>query len=269
MAGGLPFDPQREFFLIAGPCVLESESLGLHVARHCRALAERLGLPYVFKASFDKANRSSIHAYRGPGLEAGLASLARIGREVGCPLLSDIHESAQAAPAAAVLDVLQIPAFLCRQTDLIVAAARTGRPLNLKKGQFMAPGDMDHIAAKAKHAGAGEILLTERGTTFGYHDLVVDMRSIPQMQALGYPVVFDATHSVQKPGELGEASGGAPEYIETLASAAVAAGCQGLFLEVHPDPREAQSDAASMLPLPALEGLLLRVLAIHRAITHP
>lgn len=269
MPGGLPFDPQREFFLIAGPCVLESEALGLVVARHCAALAERLGIPYIFKASFDKANRSSIHSYRGPGLEAGLAGLARIKREVGCLLLSDIHEAAQAEPAAAVLDVIQIPAFLCRQTDLVVAAARTGKPLNLKKGQFMAPGDMAHIAEKARSAGAGEILLSERGTTFGYHDLVVDMRSIPRMKALGYPVVFDATHSVQQPGGLGETSGGAPEFVETLACAAAAAGCQGLFLEVHPNPAEARSDAACMVRLEQLEPLLSRVLAVHRAAAAP
>ena len=257
----LSFDPQTQFFLIAGPCVLESEPLGLEIAAHCKRLCDTRGVPYIFKASYDKANRTSIDAYRGPGREAGLASLGRIGREVGCPVLSDVHEVAEVEPAAAVLDVIQIPAFLCRQTDLVVAAARTGKTLNIKKGQWMAPEDMEPVVEKAKRAGAGQVLLTERGTSHGYHDLVVDFRGMARMARFG-PVVFDATHSVQRTGGLGSASGGQPEYIGTLASAAAAAGCHGLFLEVHPDPASARSDAASMLPLSRLEPLLDRILAL-------
>jgi len=260
----LLFNPLNRFFLIAGPCVLESEALGLEIAAQCKRLCEARGMPYVFKASYDKANRTSLHSYRGPGLAEGLASLARIGREVGCPVLSDVHDVAQVEPAAEVLDVIQIPAFLCRQTDLVVAAAKSGRTLNIKKGQWMAAAEMAKIVEKARESGAGEVLLTERGTSFGYHDLVVDFRGIPQMARLG-PVVFDATHSVQRPGGLGDASGGQPEYIGVLASAAVAAGCHGLFLEVHPNPGSARSDAASMLPLERLEPLLDRVLALVEA----
>jgi 2-dehydro-3-deoxyphosphooctonate aldolase (KDO 8-P synthase) len=262
----LPFNPESDFFLIAGPCVLESEELGCSIAAHCSKLAASRGINYIFKASYDKANRSSIASYRGPGIEAGMAALQRIKTEVGCLLLSDIHEVEQAEMAAQTLDVLQIPAFLCRQTDLVLAAAATKKPLNIKKGQFMAPADMKVIVEKAASAGAEQILLTERGTTFGYHDLVVDFRSLPQMKKLGYPVVFDATHSVQQPGGLGDSSGGAPEYIETLTMAAVAAGCNGLFIEVHPEPAKAKSDAACMLPLERLEPLLDRVLAIRQAI---
>lgn len=244
--------------LIAGPCVIESEE---HVLFLARAIGEIAG-PFVFKASFDKANRSSLHSPRGPGLKEGLRILARV-KQAGFPLLTDIHEPRQAEPAAEVADILQIPAFLCRQTDLLVEAGRTGRIVNIKKGQFVAPHDMHLAAEKVASTGNTRILLTERGTTFGYNNLVVDMRGLVVMRRTGYPVIFDATHSVQIPGGAGTASGGEPEFIEPLARAAVAAGVDGLFVEVHEAPGRALSDGANALRLERLAGLLKRLRAIH------
>jgi 2-dehydro-3-deoxyphosphooctonate aldolase (KDO 8-P synthase) len=256
-------------FLIAGPCVIESQDILRRVADVLVPMAERLGVPYVFKASFDKANRSSAGSYRGVAMEEGLAHLAAIRDAYGCPILSDIHESAQAAPAAEVLDCLQIPAFLCRQTDLLLAAAATGKPVNVKKGQFLAPWDMKNVVEKIEGAspcGRARLMLTERGTTFGYNRLVSDMTAIPTMRQYGYPVVFDATHSVQQPGGLGNASGGNRAMVPTLARAAVAAGCDGLFLEVHPDPDKALSDGPNMLALSEVEPLMKQLLAIRAAL---
>jgi 2-dehydro-3-deoxyphosphooctonate aldolase (KDO 8-P synthase) len=254
--------------LIAGPCVIESESHAVGLAHAVAAVARRVGVPYVFKASFDKANRTSLHSFRGPGLDAGLATLARIKAEVGVPVLTDIHETWQAAPVAAVVDVLQIPAFLCRQTDLLVAAARTGAAVNVKKGQFLAPDDMRHVVDKLTGTGTTRILLTERGTSFGYHNLVVDMRSFPQMRRLGFPVVYDVTHSLQLPGAGDGRTSGQAEFITTLASAGVAAGVDGVFLEVHEAPARAMSDGDNALPLDALEPLLERLVALH-AVARP
>ncbi len=249
----------QPLFLIAGPCVIESEA-------HARALAERIartaaerGVPYIFKASYDKANRSSINSYRGPGLKEGLRILAKIKAELKLPILSDIHEPQHAAPAAEVCDVLQIPAFLARQTDLLVAAGKTRRVVNLKKGQFLAPWEMKNAIEKVASTGNEKIILTERGTSFGYQNLVVDVRSFPEMHKLGHPVVFDVTHSVQLPGGQGHASGGQPEFIEPLARAGVAAGVDGLFLEVHENPAAALSDGANALPLARLDALLARL----------
>ena len=252
--------------LIAGPCVIESEAHCLALAERLRKLAAERGFPLVFKASFDKANRTSLRSYRGPGLEKGLEILARVKREVGVPVLSDVHEPAQAAPAAEVLDVLQIPAFLCRQTDLLVAAAATGRALNVKKGQFLAPEDLGPIVEKVRSTGNRRLLLTERGTSFGYHNLVVDMRSLPILRSFEVPVVFDATHSVQMPGGQGDRSGGRPEFIEPLARAAVAVGIDALFVEVHDDPSRALSDASTALPLERLGPLLEKVRAVDAAL---
>lgn len=254
--------------LIAGPCVIESEAHALDLAHAIAAIARRVEVPWVFKASFDKANRTSASSYRGPGLEAGLAVLARVKAEVGVPVLTDIHECWQARPAAAVADVLQIPAFLCRQTDLLVAAARTGAAVNVKKGQFLAPGDMRHVVDKLTGGGTRRILLTERGTSFGYHNLVVDMRSFPQMRRLGFPVIYDVTHSLQLPGAGDGRTSGQAEYIGTLASAGVAAGVDGVFLEVHEAPARALSDGENALRLDALEPLLQRLVALH-AVAQP
>jgi 2-dehydro-3-deoxyphosphooctonate aldolase (KDO 8-P synthase) len=251
---------RRKPFLIAGPCALESETLALEVGRRIKALCRRLGIPYVFKASFDKANRSSVQGYRGPGLQRGLAQLARVKAALGVPVLTDIHESVQAPVVAAVADVLQIPAFLCRQTDLLVAAARTGRPVNIKKGQFVAPANMGE-AVKKVHTAGGRALLCERGASFGYNNLVVDFTGLPQMAAFGVPVVFDATHSVQLPGGLGHASGGRREYVEALACAAAAVGVDGYFFEVHPRPDKALSDGPNMVALKDFERVFRRVLA--------
>ena len=251
--------------LVAGPCVIESASHALAMARAVSAIARRAGVPFIFKASFDKANRTSIRSYRGPGLQAGLRVLRRIKDDCGVPILTDIHEPFQAAPAAVVADVLQIPAFLSRQTDLIEAAAATGRPVNLKKGQFLAPEDMRHVIDKVTAAGNDKILLTERGACFGYHNLVVDMRAFPIMRALGYPVVFDVTHSVQLPGGGDGQSAGQAEFIGPLAAAGVAAGVDGVFLEVHDNPAAARSDGRNSLPLEHLEPLLERLLAIDLA----
>ncbi|MFN7940917.1 MAG: 3-deoxy-8-phosphooctulonate synthase [Thermoanaerobaculia bacterium] len=254
------------FPVIAGPCVLESEALALDIAARLVAIRDRLGLALVFKSSFDKANRSTAQGYRGPGLAEGLRVLAEVKRRHGLPLLTDVHEAAQCEPAAAVCDVLQIPAFLCRQTDLVVAAARTGRALNIKKGQFMAPDDMRRIVDKARGAGNERITVTERGSSFGYHDLVVDMRAFAWMHADGIPVIFDVTHSLQRPGAAADGSGGRREFAEPLARAAVAAGADGVFLEVHPDPERALSDRETQLPPERAEALLASLLAIRRAL---
>ncbi|MBI4408971.1 MAG: 3-deoxy-8-phosphooctulonate synthase [Gemmatimonadetes bacterium] len=261
------FRPGAPFFLIAGPCVLEDDGLNLEVAGALVRLADELALPVVYKASFDKANRAGGDSARGPGLEDGLRRLERVQRESGLPVLTDVHEPWQAAPAADVCDALQIPAFLSRQTDLIRAAAATGRPLNLKKGQWMAPEEMAGAVAKARAAGAQACAVTERGTFFGYGDLVVDMRSFERLRhATAAPAVFDGTHSVQRPGRAGSASGGDPRFTRPLVCAAVAAGADALFLEVHPEPTRAPSDGANMLPLQQLRPLLLDVLAIREAL---
>jgi 2-dehydro-3-deoxyphosphooctonate aldolase (KDO 8-P synthase) len=256
----------QPLLVIAGPCVIESEALTLQIAVALAAMQKSLSLPLVFKASFDKANRTSIESYRGPGLSAGVAILGRVKEATGLPVTTDIHVPEQAAPAAAVCDLLQIPAFLARQTDLLAAAARTGRPVHVKKGQFLAPGDMRHALGKLEAAGCRQVLLGERGTFFGYGRLVNDMRAIPQMQALGPPVVFDATHSVQEPGGLGGATGGQRNMIEPLARAAVAVGADGLFFETHPDPERALSDGPNMVPLDQLAALLGRLLRIRRTV---
>jgi 2-dehydro-3-deoxyphosphooctonate aldolase (KDO 8-P synthase) len=251
--------------LIAGPCVIESPAHVLNMAIAIKEIAARCGVPVVFKASFDKANRTSGSSYRGPGLDAGLAALDEVKVRTGLPILTDIHEPGQAEAAAAVADVLQIPAFLSRQTDLLLAAARTGKVVNIKKGQFLSPGDMRHAVAKVAAAGNRSILLTERGVSFGYNNLVVDMRAFPMLRALGYPVVFDVTHSLQLPGGGDGMSGGLPEYIEPLASAGVAAGVDAVFMEVHEDPAKALSDGANALRLDRLEPLLRKLTRIHDA----
>ena len=254
--------------LIAGPCVMEPGDMTERIARRLADLRDRLGIPVVFKASFDKANRTSGSSYRGPGLVQGLATFRRVQAETGLPVTTDVHETIQAGPIAEVVDLLQIPAFLARQTDLLEAAARTGRPVNVKKGQFMAPWDMGNVVAKLQETGAKGVMLTERGTTFGYGRLVNDFRAIPQMKATGAPVVFDATHSVQLPsaGQGGTVSSGQREMIPTLARAAVAAGCDALFLEVHPDPDKALSDGPNSLRLDDLEGLLRLCLRIRQTV---
>jgi 2-dehydro-3-deoxyphosphooctonate aldolase (KDO 8-P synthase) len=255
------------FTLIAGPCVLEEDALNLEVGLALAALSERLELPVVFKASFDKANRSRLDSPRGPGLRAGIEALRRVGGETGLPLLTDIHETQQAEAVGAVVDVIQIPAFLCRQTDLVAAAGATGRAVNLKKGQWMAPEEMAAAVEKARTAGASEVAVTERGTFFGYGDLVVDMRSFGRLRsACGVPAIFDGTHSVQRPGKAQGSSGGDPEFIPPLVRAAVAAGCDGLFLETHPRPHTAPSDSTNMLPLARMEPLLRDVLALRAAL---
>jgi 2-dehydro-3-deoxyphosphooctonate aldolase (KDO 8-P synthase) len=246
-------------FLIAGPCVIESEAHARMIAEKVARIAAEAGIPYVFKASYDKANRSSVKSFRGPGLREGLRILKRIKDELKVPILSDIHEAAQAEPAAEVCDVLQIPAFLARQTDLLVAAGKTGRVVNVKKPQFVSPADMNNMVEKLRSTGNEKIVLTERGSSFGYQNLVVDMRSFPILRKLGFPVVFDVTHSVQLPGEQGHASGGQPEFIEPLARAGVAAGADGIFLETHENPAAAMSDGANALPLGELPALLGRL----------
>jgi 2-dehydro-3-deoxyphosphooctonate aldolase (KDO 8-P synthase) len=257
--GSLRLGGSNPLFLIAGPCVIESESHARMMAERVATIAADKGVPYIFKASYDKANRSSIKAFRGPGLGEGLRILGKIKTEIGLPVLVDIHETSQAAPAAEVADILQIPAFLARQTDLLVAAAKTGRIVNIKKAQFLSPWDMGNVAEKVASCGNRNIIFTERGASFGYNNLVVDMRSFPVLQKFGYPVVYDVTHSVQTPGGLGHASGGQPEFIETLARAGVAAGVDGLFLETHDNPAAALSDGPNALPLAELPQLLSRV----------
>ena len=252
--------------LIAGPCVIESRELTLEIAKRLKELTRALPVQLVFKASFDKANRTSIAAFRGAGMEAGLAVLAEVKQKTGLPVVTDLHESDQAAPVAAVCDLLQIPAFLARQTDLLVAAAATGRAVHVKKGQFMAPGDMQHVVAKLSASGCENILLCERGTFFGYGRLVNDFRSLPLMRSLGVPVVFDATHSVQEPGGLGSATGGNRAMVEPLARAAMAVGIDGLFLETHPQPDRSPSDGPNMVPLAELPAVLDRLLRIRATV---
>ncbi len=250
--------------MIAGPCVIESAPLTLEIAWALKELARELSLPLIFKASYDKANRTSLDSFRGPGLAAGLEVLARVRAEVGLPVLSDVHRLAEVAEAARVLDVLQIPAFLSRQTDLVVAAAATGKPVNLKKGQFLAPWDMAPLVEKARSTGNSQVLLTERGTSFGYNNLVVDLRSLPLLKALGCPVVLDVTHSVQLPGGRGTSSGGQREFIPTLARAGVAAGVDALFMEVHPDPDRALCDGPNSLSLKEARPLWRRLKDLHQ-----
>jgi len=269
LAPGIEIGGQSPLPAIAGPCVIESEALALESARALAGIAARLDLPILFKASFDKANRSSIRSYRGPGLGEGLRILAAVRAETGLPLLTDVHEPAQCDHAAEVCDVLQIPAFLCRQTDLILAAAATGRSVNVKKGQFMAPDDMRRVVEKARSTGNERITVTERGISFGYHNLVVDMRSFAWMQRDGIPVVYDVTHSLQLPGAAAEGTAGAREFAEPLARAAVAAGADGVFLEVHPRPEEALSDRETQLDPERAERLLATLVAIRSALGPP
>jgi len=260
--GGLEIGGGAPLALIAGPCVIESEEVTLRIAERLRQVCRAAGVGLIFKASFDKANRSSIHSYRGPGLEEGLRILARVKQEFGLPLISDIHEVGQVNAAAEVLDLLQIPAFLCRQTDLLVAAAASGLPVNVKKGQFMAPLDMRNVLNKLTEGGAQQVMLTERGSSFGYNNLVVDMRSLALMRDLGPPVVFDATHAVQLPGGAGTTSSGQRQFVSTLSRAAVGAGVDALFWEVHENPDQALCDGANSLALQQLPQLLGEVLAI-------
>jgi len=252
--------------VIAGPCVLEEASLALEIAAELKRAVSELPVQLIFKASFDKANRTSIDAYRGPGLEAGLRILGEVKQKTGLPVTTDIHQPNQAAPAAEVCELLQIPAFLCRQTDLLTAAAQTGRPVHVKKAQFLAPWDMRHVLGKLTSAGCRHVVLCERGTCFGYGRLVNDMRAIPQMQALGTPVIFDATHSVQEPGGLGSATGGNRAMVEPLARAATAIGADGLFFETHPDPDRAPSDGPNMVPLSEFAAMLRRLVAIRHTV---
>jgi len=252
--------------LIAGPCVIESRDAALRHAERVREIAARAGLPVIYKSSFDKANRTSLDGFRGVGMEEGLAVLAEVRRETGLPVLTDVHEKEQVAAVAAVVDVLQTPAFLCRQTDFIVAVAGAGKPVNLKKGQFLSPGEMERVVEKARSTGNQDLLVTERGFAFGYNNLVADLRSLPILAATGCPVVFDATHSVQQPGGLGTASGGERRFVAPLARAAVAAGADAVFMEVHEDPSRALSDGATSVPLADLPALLGELVAIDRAL---
>jgi 2-dehydro-3-deoxyphosphooctonate aldolase (KDO 8-P synthase) len=264
-AGAVAIGGGAPLALIAGPCVIESEAHASMIAESLVTIASRCGVPLIFKASYDKANRTSLKSFRGPGIEEGLKVLSGIKRRLGVPILTDIHEANQAAPVAEVADVLQIPAFLSRQTDLIVAAAKTGRIINLKKGQFLAPTDMKHAIAKVVESGNPRVFVTERGFSFGYNNLVVDMRAFPMLRALGYPVVYDATHSLQLPGGGDGVTAGQAEYIEPLASAAVAAGIDGLFVEVHDNPPRAKSDAQNALPLERVEPLLRHLMRLDSA----
>lgn len=254
------------FILIAGPCVIESEEMVFRIAEKVKGIAQRLELDYYFKASFDKANRTSIKSYRGPGIDEGLRILEEVKKECGVKICTDIHEPWQADKVSAVADIIQIPAFLCRQTDLLVAAARTGRIINVKKAQFLAPWDMKNVVNKIEESGNHQIMLCERGSSFGYNTLVVDMTGIPEMKRLGYPVVMDATHSVQKPGGMGSATGGNRENVEPLAKAAIAAGADALFFEVHPKPEKALSDGPNMVPLDAFEPMLERIVKVYDAV---
>lgn len=266
--GRFKVGPGRPPFLIAGPCVIESEQVVMETAGRIAEIAKALGIPYIFKSSFDKANRTSITSFRGPGLEKGLAVLKKVRDQLALPVLTDVHTEEQATEAGKVVDVLQIPAFLCRQTDLLIAAAKTGTVVNVKKGQFLSPNEMGHAVKKIEECGNRRILLTERGSSFGYNNLVVDMRSFPIMRSFGYPIVFDATHSVQLPGGGGTTSSGQREFVEPLACAAAGAGVDGFFMEVHPNPDEALSDGPNMVPLHQLKPLLERVLRIWNA-TNP
>ncbi len=266
-SGEIQAGPGHPLLLIAGPCALESEDLARRVAGEMQEICARLGISYVFKASFDKANRTSLDSYRGPGLDEGLKILSKIRNELQVPVISDVHDVSQVKPAAEVLDIIQIPAFLCRQTDLLVAAAQTGKPVNLKKGQFVSPWDMENGVNKLRGAGGTKTMLVERGASFGYNNLVVDMRALPVMRSFGCPVIFDATHSVQLPGGAGGSSGGQREFIAPLSRAAVAAGIDGLFMEVHPTPDTALCDGPNSIPLDAMEQLLVQLIRIHEAAT--
>lgn len=259
-------DKMDKILVIAGPCVIESEENAMYIAEKMKEISERLNIDYYFKASFDKANRTSILSYRGPGIEEGLRILKKIKTKYGLKIVTDIHEPWQAEKAACVADIIQIPAFLCRQTDLLVAAANTGKIINIKKAQFLAPWDMANVIKKVEDSGNKNILLCERGTTFGYNTLIVDMTGIVELKKFGYPVVFDATHSVQKPGGKGNATGGNREYVEPLAKAAVAAGADGLFFEVHPEPDKALSDGPNMVKLDEFEEMLKRVIKVYNSV---
>jgi 2-dehydro-3-deoxyphosphooctonate aldolase (KDO 8-P synthase) len=261
--GGVTLGEPGKLFLLAGPCVVETRELALQIGERARDTCKSLGVPYVFKASFDKANRSSYDGHRGPGLDAGLEILAAVKEQLGVPVVTDVHLPEQCAPVAEVADILQIPAFMCRQTDLIVAAAKTGKCVNIKKGQFLSPWDAKHPIEKARRAGAEKIMITERGASFGYQNLVSDMRAFPIMREFGAPVVFDATHSLQLPGGKGASTGGQREFIPNLARAAVAAGVDGIFAEVHVDPKSSPSDPDNMLSLEELGPLLETLLEIH------
>lgn len=254
------------FFLMAGPCVIEGEDMALRIAERVVTITSKLGIPYIFKGSYRKANRSRIDSFTGIGDEKALKILQKVGSTFGIPTVTDIHESAEAAMAANYVDVLQIPAFLCRQTDLLIAAAQTGKIVNIKKGQFLSPGAMSFAVQKVVDAGNPQVMITERGTTFGYTDLVVDYRGIPQMQEFGFPVIMDVTHSLQQPNQTSGVTGGLPQLIETIAKAAIAVGTDGLFIETHPEPSVAKSDGANMLQLDLLEGLLTRLVRIREAI---
>ncbi|MBI2988586.1 MAG: 3-deoxy-8-phosphooctulonate synthase [Deltaproteobacteria bacterium] len=254
--GGFEIGAGRPLALIAGPCVIEGEASALKHASYLKEVADRVGIPFIFKSSYDKANRTSVESYRGPGIEKGLKILARVKEEVGVPLLTDVHEKEQVPLARETVDILQIPAFLCRQTDFVIAVAKSGRIVNIKKGQFLAPWDLRHVVEKITSTGNEQIMVTERGVSFGYNNLVADMRSLVALRELGYPVVFDATHSLQLPGGLGNASGGERRFIPALARAGVAAGVDALFMEVHEDPDHALSDGPNSLPLKEVEGLL-------------
>lgn len=257
---------RKSLFLIAGPCVIESEEMVITIAEKLKQVTDKLGIEYYFKASFDKANRTSIDSYRGPGIEDGVRILKKVKEDIGVKICTDIHEAWQADKTAEVADIIQIPAFLCRQTDLLTAAGNTGRIVNIKKAQFLAPWDMKNAVRKVESTGNHSIMLCERGSSFGYNNLVVDMTSIPEMQKFGYPVVFDATHSVQKPGGNGTSTGGNREYVPCLAKAAVAAGADGIFMEIHPDPDRAKSDGANSLELNKVEIVLEQLLAIREVV---
>jgi 2-dehydro-3-deoxyphosphooctonate aldolase (KDO 8-P synthase) len=267
--GGHEVGDGRKLLLIAGPCVMEDEGHALHHARKVKALAAKHGVPVVFKASFDKANRSSGKSYRGPGLERGLAAFETVKRELGLPCLTDVHETWQAEPAGKVVDVIQIPAFLCRQTDLVIACAKHAKAVNVKKGQFLAPREMRHAVAKCREGGNENVMLTERGATFGYGNLVVDMRALLQMRELGVPVCMDATHSVQMPGSGGDTTGGDRQYVAPLARAAAAVGIDALFMEIHEDPAKAKSDGPNSLDFEMADRLLAEVLAVRHALGQP
>jgi 2-dehydro-3-deoxyphosphooctonate aldolase (KDO 8-P synthase) len=258
--------PDRPFFLIAGPCVIESESLVIEVAGRLREMSAALGIPFIFKASFDKANRSSAGSFRGPGIEAGLKALALVRRQIGVPVLTDVHEDTPLAEVAEVVDVLQTPAFLCRQTNFIIAVASQRKPVNIKKGQFLSPWEMQNVVDKARSTGNSQIMVCERGFSFGYNNLISDMRSLAVMRATGCPVVFDATHSVQLPGGRGDASGGQREFVPVLARAAAAAGVSGIFMETHPDPAKALSDGPNAWPLDRMSSLLATLVDLDRAV---
>ena len=264
--GSVKFGGDNPLVLIGGPCVIESEKIARNIAEKIKRVTEDLKVPFVFKASYDKANRSSIQSFRGPGIKEGLNILQSIKTELNVPILSDVHKEVEVEPAAEVLDIIQIPAFLCRQTDLLVKASNTGKPINVKKGQFMAPWDMKNVVHKLEESGNTNILLTERGTTFGYNNLVVDMRSLALMRDYGYPVIFDSTHSLQQPGGLGTKSGGQREMIPDLSRGAVAVGCDALFMEIHTDPDRALSDGPNMLKLKLLPELLEQLVTLNQVV---